>query len=220
MAYDDALFQLGMDLTRSSTAQKEDHGKTAHVAHDTQVQSHQGSRKSLIERDGVRFAGNHLIIDLFGATRLDDIEHVERTLRQCAEAAGATVLNMHLHRSENDGVSGVVMLAGSHISFHSWPHEKFAALDVFISGGNCPAFAVDVVRDAFGARDAVIKRHRRGEDLDSLAWQACNRQPSRVVSMRLPYRLAPQGEGSRSRTRQASRRRPVPCARTCRAAAA
>ena len=172
MAYDDALFQLGMDLTRSSTAQKEDHGTAAHVAHDVLVQSHQGSSKSLIERDGVRFAGNHLIIDLFGASRLDDIEHVERTLRLCAEAAGATVLNVHLHRSENDGVSGVVMLAGSHISFHSWPQQRFAALDVFMSGAACPAFAVDVVRDAFGAHDAIVKKHRRGEDLDTLAWQA------------------------------------------------
>ena len=57
MAYDDALFQLGMDLTRSSTAQKEDHGEAARLAHEDR-------KDFFIERDGVRFAGTHLIIDL------------------------------------------------------------------------------------------------------------------------------------------------------------
>src|SRR5437763_16642838 len=52
MAYTDSLFQLGMDLTRSSTAQKEDHGQTAHVAHDDR-------KDYFIERDGHRSAGTH-----------------------------------------------------------------------------------------------------------------------------------------------------------------
>ena len=65
MAYTDSLFQLGMDLTRSSTAQKEDHGQ-AHVAHDDR-------KDYFIERDGHRYAGTHLIIDLFGAKRLERV---------------------------------------------------------------------------------------------------------------------------------------------------
>ena len=81
MAYADTLFQLGMDLTRSSTAQEEDFAADAHVAHDTgSVQSQEDRKDFFIERDGVRFAGNHLIIDLFGARRLDDLKHIERSL--------------------------------------------------------------------------------------------------------------------------------------------
>src|SRR4051794_14669640 len=90
MAYDDALFQLGMDLTRSSTAQKEDHGDSARVAPDER-------KDFFIERDGVRFAGTHLIIDLFGARRLDDLKYIERTLKRCVEVAGATLLDIRLH---------------------------------------------------------------------------------------------------------------------------
>ena len=71
MAYTDSLFQLGMDLTRSSTAQKEDHGQTALAAHDDR-------KDYFIERDGVRYAGTHLLIDLFGAKRLDDLKHIKR----------------------------------------------------------------------------------------------------------------------------------------------
>src|SRR5918997_4318385 len=74
MAYTDALFQLGMDLTRSSTAQKEDHGQTAQVAHDHR-------KEVFVERDGVRCTGTHLIVDLYGAKRLDDLKHIKETLR-------------------------------------------------------------------------------------------------------------------------------------------
>src|SRR6516164_3714119 len=85
MAYTDSLFQLGMDLTRSSTAQKEDHGEIAHVAHIAGVKAgydHEDRKDFFIERDGVKFAGTHLIIDLFGAKRLDDIKHIEKTLKR------------------------------------------------------------------------------------------------------------------------------------------
>jgi len=75
MAYTDALFQLGMDLTRSSTAQKEDHGQSAHVAHDDR-------KDYFIERDGHRYAGTHLIIDLFGAKRAKPRELLEKFLKK------------------------------------------------------------------------------------------------------------------------------------------
>src|SRR5215831_20851813 len=74
MAYTDSLFQLGMDLTRSSTAQKEDHGQSAHVALKNR-------KADYIERDGIRCAGTHLIMDLFGAKRLDDLKHIKATLK-------------------------------------------------------------------------------------------------------------------------------------------
>ena len=180
MAYDDALFQLGMDLTRSSTAQKEDHAENARVAHRSQSTSKPpdcpGSSEErkdfFIERDGVRFAGNHLIIDLFGARRLDDLKHVERTMRHCVEVAGATLLHVHLHHfTPNGGVSGVAVLSESHISVHSWPEADYAAFDVFMCGDARPELCVEVLRDAFDAREVVVKSHQRGEDLDLVSWQ-------------------------------------------------
>ena len=122
MAFNDTLFQLGMDLTRSSPAQTEDLVCTAPVASDDR-------KDFFIERDGVRFAGTHLIIDLFGARRLDDLKFIERTLKHCVEVAGATLLHMHLHHfTPNGGVSGVAVLSESHISIHSWPAAGYAAL--------------------------------------------------------------------------------------------
>lgn len=182
MAYNDALFQLGMDLTRSSTAHEEDHRETARVAQDnielreeSNTYESQGECERLdffIERDGVRYAGNHLIIDLFGAKRVDDLKHVEETLTRCVEVAGATMLHCHLHHfTPNGGVSGVAVLSESHISIHSWPEADYAALDVFMCGDAKPHLCVEVLRDAFQARDVVVKTHRRGEELDLMDWQ-------------------------------------------------
>ena len=186
MAYDDALFQLGMDLTRSSTAQKEEYGSTRDTAHDDRLApAAENDRKDFfIERDGVRFAGTHLIIDLFGARRLDDLKHVERTLKRCVEVAGATLLHIHLHHfTPNGGVSGVAVLSESHISVHSWPEADYAAFDVFMCGDAQPHKAIDVLREAFDARDVVVKEHSRGEELDELEWKsaAAKKAPLREV---------------------------------------
>ena len=146
MAYTDSLFQLGMDLTRSSTAQKEDHGQAALGAHDDR-------KDYFIERDGVRFAGTHLLIDLFGAKRLDDLKHIRETLKRCVDVAGATLLHIHLHHfTPNGGVSGVAVLSESHISIHSWPEVGYAALDVFMCGEAKPHLTVDVLKAAFRTR--------------------------------------------------------------------
>ena len=176
MAYNDTLFQLGMDLTRSSTAQKEDLVETiAPVAH------HEDRKDFFIERDGVRFAGTHLIIDLFGAKRLDDLKHIERTLKRCVEVAGATLLHIHLHHfTPNGGVSGVAVLSESHISIHSWPEANYAALDVFMCGEAKPHLAINVLKEAFGATDVVVKEHLRGEELEQLKWQAASAKKAPV----------------------------------------
>jgi S-adenosylmethionine decarboxylase len=154
-----------MDLAHgSSTAQKEDHGSSADVAH-------QDRKDYFVERDGVRFAGTHLIVDLFGARRLDDLAHIEKTLRRCIEVAGATLLHIHLHHfTPNGGVSGVAVLAESHISIHTWPEADYAALDVFMCGHAKPELAIPVLKEAFSADQIVVKELLRGRELSEFSW--------------------------------------------------
>lgn len=155
-----ALFQLGMDLDHdSSTAQTEDKTFACGAA------PAQDYRKDyFIERDGVQYAGSHLIIDLIGAERLDDLAYVEAALRDCVEACGATLLHIHLHHfTPNGGVSGVAVLAESHISIHSWPERKYAALDVFMCGGAEPQRSIEVLRDYFKPARLVVEEHLRGK---------------------------------------------------------
>ncbi|AFX99344.1 S-adenosylmethionine decarboxylase proenzyme [Candidatus Endolissoclinum faulkneri L2] len=116
-----------------------------------------------IKRDGLTFAGVHLIIDLWGASRINDIEHIEIALKQCVKEAGATLLNIHLHHfAPNGGVSGVAVLAESHISVHTWPECKYAAFDIFMCGEAQPYKSVDVLKMAFKPDIINIGDHRRG----------------------------------------------------------
>ena len=116
-----------------------------------------------ISKDGEYFAGTHLIIDLWEASRLDDIEHVRQTLIKAVTAAKATLLHIHLHHfTENGGISGVAVLAESHISIHSWPEIGYAALDVFMCGDSNPADAIPVLKDAFGPGRVDVSDMRRG----------------------------------------------------------
>jgi S-adenosylmethionine decarboxylase len=172
----DALFQLGMDLDHgSSTAQTEE-------SDYTRIAPEGDERKDFFcERDGVRYAGTHLIIDLVRAERLDDIEHIEATLRRCVEVAGATLLHIHLHHFEpNGGVSGVAVLAESHISIHSWPEYGYAALDVFMCGQTSPRRTIDVLKEAFSPQRVVVKEQMRGKDIHR--WNAGSKRRCTAVS--------------------------------------
>ncbi len=169
----DALFQLGMDL-QASTAQTEENTKTVFVAAVPLMEPANDDRLDhFIERDGVRFAGTHLIIDLFGASRLDEVEHMKTALKRCVEVAGATLLHIHLHHfTPNGGVSGVAVLSESHISVHSWPEANYAAFDVFMCGAAKPELAIDVLKEAFRPRRVEVTEHLRGDKLDEPEWTA------------------------------------------------
>ena len=151
-----ALFQLATGL-ETSTARKED-PITAPAVQTEERDDH------FVVRNGVRCAGAHLIIDLYDAERLDDLDHIEAALRRCVDEAGATLLHIHLHHFEpNGGVSGVAVLAESHISIHSWPENGYAALDVFMCGDAKPEACVPVLRKAFKPKKIAVSELLRGQ---------------------------------------------------------
>jgi S-adenosylmethionine decarboxylase len=116
-----------------------------------------------VERDGVKFAGMHLLIDIWGATNLDSPELIDRTLCAGALEAGATILHSHFHHfTPNAGVSGVVVLAESHISIHTWPERGFAALDVFMCGCCDPYKVIPFLQAAFSPTEIQVDEQKRG----------------------------------------------------------
>ena len=116
-----------------------------------------------VEKDGMKFAGTHLLVDLWEASNLGDPELIDRTLCEAALASGATILHSHFHHfSPNGGVSGVVVLAESHISIHTWPERNFAAIDIFMCGACDPHLAIPVLQRTFGAARVDLDEQRRG----------------------------------------------------------
>ncbi len=116
-----------------------------------------------VEKNGEKFAGTHLLVDLWGASNLCDPELIDRALREAAEAAGATILHGHFHHfSPNGGVSGVLVLAESHISIHTWPERDFAAIDIFMCGACDPHLSVPTLKEVFKPATIDLDEQRRG----------------------------------------------------------
>ncbi len=115
-----------------------------------------------VRKDGLVYAGTHVLIDFWGATGIDDAETVAQALRDAAEACNAHILHVHVHEfSANGGMSGVAVLAESHITVHTWPELDYAAFDVFMCGSCDPMEAVPVLRRAFNpARVSVVEQKR------------------------------------------------------------
>ena len=121
------------------------------------------AKDHFILRDGIEFAGTHLLLDLWGAKYLDNIAHVENAMRECVDACGATLLHIHLHHfSPNGGISGVAILAESHISVHTWPERDYAAFDVFMCGDALPENSIAVLKRAFFPQRMKVYEELRG----------------------------------------------------------
>ena len=96
---------------------------------------------------------------------------MEAAMRACVEECNATLLHIHLHHfTPNGGISGVAVLAESHISVHTWPEKDYAAFDVFMCGDSNPHRAVEILGRYFRpSRSEVVEgehdqRDRPDED--------------------------------------------------------
>lgn len=79
------------------------------------------------------YEGRHLLAELHGCAGLADIGRIEKALTEAAAAAGATLLELRLHGfGAGQGVTGIALLAESHISIHTWPEHGYAAVDIFL----------------------------------------------------------------------------------------
>lgn len=121
------------------------------------------AKDHFIRRNGLEFAGTHLLIDFWGAENLTDLELMEAKFRECVEQCGATLLHIHLHHfTPNGGISGVAVLAESHISVHTWPERGYAAFDIFMCGDARPEEAVPVLKSAFNPTRVTVSEQLRG----------------------------------------------------------
>jgi S-adenosylmethionine decarboxylase len=152
-----SLARIGVEPEVEAIAARAEVRNNSSVSHVAPV------KDFFVERNGRRYAGSHLIIDLWQADRLDDLEAVEAALRRAVDAAGATLLHLHLHHfTPNGGVSGVAVLAESHISIHTWPERGYAALDAFMCGDAEPRNILPVLERAFRPGRMEVNEHMRG----------------------------------------------------------
>lgn len=115
-----------------------------------------------VEKDGLVFAGTHLIVDLWEAHGLNDADLIEQAVKECIEVSDATLLHFHIHAFEPNGLSGVAVLSESHISFHSWPDQGYIAFDIFMCGKAKPHKCIPVLKEHFKPGSVQITDLKRG----------------------------------------------------------
>jgi S-adenosylmethionine decarboxylase len=110
--------------------------------------------------------GTQVVLDLYECEtgHLDDIAWVKKTLVQAAVAAGATVVETVFHKFAPCGISGVVVIAESHLAIHIWPEHRYAAVDVFTCGETVQMEAATaLLAREFRSKRPVQRRFTRGD---------------------------------------------------------
>ncbi|RZU47849.1 S-adenosylmethionine decarboxylase [Fluviicoccus keumensis] len=111
--------------------------------------------------------GMHLLLDFndVDPALLADAAHLEAVLREAAQAAGIEVRFVRFEPAgEHGGVIGILLQGDSRLGIHTWPDSGYAAIDLFMTGGQTPEFAVEVLVDRLdpcAIRQQVVKRGPR-----------------------------------------------------------
>ena len=108
--------------------------------------------------------GKHCILELYECdpSRLDDEAFLRTSITTAAKSAGATLLNLITHHFEPQGVTGLALLAESHISIHTWPESGYAAVDVFTCGDHTmPEQACTVLSEALQSKRQALRSFLR-----------------------------------------------------------
>jgi S-adenosylmethionine decarboxylase len=109
--------------------------------------------------------GIHLLIELWSCNRqkIDNLDYLEKIMAQAAEVAGATVLKTAFQDFNPQGVSGVVVIAESHLTIHTWPEYGYAAVDIFTCGDLIkPEVAAQYLIERFDCKNPSMVEMKRG----------------------------------------------------------
>jgi S-adenosylmethionine decarboxylase len=121
-------------------------------------------KSSATDTSATDMVGKHCILELYDCdpSKLDDETFLRHTITTAAQRAGATLLNLITHRFEPQGVTGLALLAESHISIHTWPENGYAAVDVFTCGDHTmPEKACEVLCEELGAGRHALRSFLR-----------------------------------------------------------
>jgi S-adenosylmethionine decarboxylase len=113
----------------------------------------------------VQALGRHLLLELFDcdAEAINSLDTVKATMVEAAKRAQATIVDVVFHEFNPFGISGVVVIAESHLSIHTWPEYRYAAVDIFSCGDVLqPEVAANYLVEQFGAERASVVEMQRG----------------------------------------------------------
>lgn len=94
---------------------------------------------------------------------LQDLDNVRDIMVSAANMAGATIVDVSFHKFNPFGISGMIIIAESHLSIHTWPEYGYAAVDIFTCGDIIkPAEAASYLIERFGSKNPSVVEMKRG----------------------------------------------------------
>ena len=125
--------------------------------------SYQSHDAEIMHANSSENIGRHCILELYQCdhAKLNDEAFIRTTITSSAKIAGATLINLVTHSFKPQGVTGLALLAESHISIHTWPEIGYAAIDVFTCGEHtmpekaCKVFFEDFLAKNFSFKNVV-----------------------------------------------------------------
>ena len=111
-----------------------------------------------------KYAGIHLIVDFWNGKKIEEPEKIKKILFEAARRAKNTPLEITIHRFLPHGMTGVILLAESHIAIHAWPEINYLAIDIFTCGERTmPYLALKYLKKAFQPKKIGIRELKRGK---------------------------------------------------------
>jgi len=111
-----------------------------------------------------KYLGVHLIAEFWGSRIIEDSKKIERILTTAAKKAKNTPLKIAIHKFNPRGITGVILLAESHLSIHSWPEWNYLAIDIFTCGEKVfPQQALNYLKKIFRPKRIEIQKIKRGK---------------------------------------------------------
>lgn len=109
--------------------------------------------------------GRQILVEFYDCdqSKLNDVLFIETSLIQAAEASQATLISHSFHKFSPHGVSGVVVIAESHIAIHTWPEYRYAAVDIFTCGNTIDPWIIqEYLKENFQSENVSSMEIKRG----------------------------------------------------------
>ena len=111
------------------------------------------------------YLGKHILIEFWECEKsvLDNVKEIENLMLEAAKKAKVTIVEKCFHKFSPYGVSGVVVIAESHLAIHTWPEHNYAAVDFFTCNKNCNVeIAIEYLKEKFNSKKHSINTIKRG----------------------------------------------------------
>lgn len=109
--------------------------------------------------------GRQILVEFYDCkeSSINDVNYIESSLINATKASGATIISHNFHKFSPYGVSGVVVIAESHVAIHTWPEYNYAAVDIFTCGDTIDPWIIqENLKEFFESRNVSSMEMKRG----------------------------------------------------------